>query len=134
MNGAAAVPTRLVESAPERHRPKECAHDMRVFATAAIETAFKRHPRRGLAVSFGLQAIESPCHDPSPNLTQQGAEITFKRHGRRRCWLGVDKPIKEPGAPGEQARKLHDERFKGRCQQSLGWRRMNHRRGSELVS
>src|SRR4029434_11155429 len=96
MDGTAAASTRFVESAPERYRPKERAHALRVLATAAIETAFERHPGRGLAVSFGLQAIEGPRHAPSSNLTQQVAELTFKRHGRRRRWLGVDKPIKEP--------------------------------------
>jgi hypothetical protein len=69
MKGTTTVPTRFVESAPQRHRPTEGAYGMRMFVAAAIETAFERHLRRGLAVSFGLQAIESPGHDPSSHLT-----------------------------------------------------------------
>src|SRR5215213_2916261 len=126
MHGVAAVPTRFVEAAPQSDGPKERAHDMRMFAAAARETALEQPPGRRLAVGIGLEAVEGPCHDPSSNLAKQGAALAFKGHGGFGCRLGVDKPVKEPGAPGEQARTLHDEGRKGRCQQGLGWRRMDH--------
>lgn len=132
MDGVAAVPTWFIEPSPESPRAKEWAHDMRVLATTAIETARICHLGRSLVVNFGLQMIERPRHDPSSNLVQQRVELAFKRHGRCRRRLGLDKPVNEPGAPGEQARKLHDEGRKSCCQQGRAWRRMDHRGRSEL--
>ena len=98
-----------------------------MFAAAAIEIAFERHPGRGIVVGFGLQSIERPGHNPSARLAKQVTELAFKGHGGFGRRLGVDKPVNEPGTPAEQARKLHDEGLKGRCQQGLGGRRMDHR-------
>src|ERR671914_2526022 len=125
MDGATSMAKGFVESTPKGHRPKERADHVRMLA-AAIETTLERHPQRGLAVCFGLESIERPRHDLSSNLAEQLAELAFKRQGCCRRWLRVDKPLKEPGAPGEQARKLQDERVKGRCQQGLDWHRMDH--------
>jgi hypothetical protein len=37
------VPTRFVKAAPKSDGPKERAHDMRMFAAAAIEMALEQH-------------------------------------------------------------------------------------------
>ncbi len=126
MHRATAVSERFVEPTPKYHRAKERGHRMRMFAATAIKAACIRNPGRSLLISFGLKAIERPVHNPSSHLTQQRAEFTFKGHGGLRCRLSVDKLINEPSAPGQRARKLHDEGRKCRCQQGLGWRRMDH--------
>jgi hypothetical protein len=95
LDGAALVPTRFVEPTPEGHRPQERAHDMRMFAAAAIKTAIERHPGRGIVVGVRFESGERPRHGPSSHLAKQVAELAFKDHGgfgRRRC---VDKPVKE---------------------------------------
>src|SRR5918998_3646964 len=122
MNGATSMAKGFVEPTPQGHRPKEWAHDTRGLAAAAIETARQRHPPRGLVVSVRFDSLERPRHDPSSNLAKQRTELSFKRHSGFGCRLGVDKRVKEPGAPGEQTRKLHDKGLKGRCQQGLEWR------------
>ena len=127
MHGTAAVPTRCVKAAPKSDGPKERAHDMRKFAAAAQEMAREQDPRRSLAVGGGLESVGRPCHDPSCSIAKQVAELAFKGHGGWGSWLGAGKPGGVRGGAGEQARKPHDEGLKGRCQQGLGGRRMDHR-------
>src|SRR5918998_3388580 len=109
MNGATSMAKGFVEPTPQGHRPKECAHDTRVLAAAATETALPRHPQRGLVVSVRFDSLESPRHDPLSNLAKQRTELSFKRHRGFGCRLGVDKRVKAPGDPGDQTRKLHDK-------------------------
>src|ERR687898_2325338 len=102
MNGATSMAKGFVEPTPQGHRSKECAHDTRVLAAAAIETALQRHPQRGLVVSVRFDSVEPPRHEPSSNLAKQRTALSFKRHSGFGCRLGGDKLVKEPGAPGEQ--------------------------------
>jgi hypothetical protein len=127
MEGAAVVPMRFVEPTPEGPRPQERAHDRRMVAATARETALQRHPRRGLTVRFGLEAMERPRHDPAPSLAQHCAELPCEEHRRWRRWLVVETRLKEPHATGKRARQLSHERLTCRGQQHLGWRRMDQR-------
>ncbi len=126
MNRAPLSSKRFVEPTPKGDRAKERRHGARRSSPTPVEPPLKCDSRGRLSIYLGFELIERPFHDPPAYLTKQLAQVAFKVQGVLRRRLVLDKTLDEPSTSSESTRELYDEGLKCRCQQGLGWRRMDH--------